>query len=133
MTHRSEQVQTTTRSGHGRKLEGLWVDFVKLQRLRRDIILDLGIAPGRGVAADVDREPTDRMFASIDDELERIACEAAALEANSHVDMEYKAIMLAEYLPPNRSALHVALAWSLIEDIKLRSGGSASGAGAPSF
>ena len=129
MTHSTEQVQATTRSCDGRKLERLWVDFVKLQRLRRDTVLDLDIAPGGGLGSGVDRESIDRIFASIDHQMERIACEAAALEANGHADMEYKAIRLGEYLPPKRSSLHVALARSLIEDIRL--GRGASGACRP--
>ena len=114
MTHPPQQVRTTTGLGHGRKLDGLWIDFVELQRLRRESISDLDIATcGRAAVRPV-------MFASINGELERIACEAAAVEANDHADMEYKAITLAEYLPANGNALHLALAWSLIEAIKLR-------------
>lgn len=97
-----------------RTLERLWVDFVKLQRLRAEIETEFD----HDDLEMPDRELTDQMFASITDELDRLASRAARIASTGSDDMEYKAVMLAEFLPENDRTIHVRLARSLVSDIK---------------
>ena len=118
MPHHSGRDQASSDFGSNRMLEALWVEFVRLQCLRREIISDFGMAVTTSAGCDDDRELADKVFLPIADEMDRIACQAAAIGSKSPVDMEYKAIMLAEYLSQNQNTLHAVLARSLVEDIK---------------
>lgn len=97
-----------------RTIERLWVDFVKLQRLRAEIESDFF----SNDLDEPDRELTDKMYTSIAGELNRLASSAAGIASTGSDDMEYKAVMLAEFLPENDCAIHVRLARSLVSDIK---------------
>lgn len=118
MPYHSGGWPTTSNHGPSRILESLWVKFVKLQRLRDEILQDFGVAWKTDSISRDDAEIADEVFAPIADELNKLACQAAAVESKSQADMEYKSIILAEYLPAHDHALHVVLARSLIDDIK---------------
>lgn len=102
---------------HGSKtrtLERLWVEFVKLQRLRAEIETEFD---STGLD-ETERAVTDKLFASIADELDRVASRVAGIASADSDDIEYKAVMLAEFLPANDRTIQVRLARSLVSDIK---------------
>lgn len=99
-----------------RELEKIWVAFVKLQGLRHEIMSDLE-------AGDDGDEPTEldlieTVFAPITAELRELAHRAAKIEARCREDIEYKAVVLSEFLPVGDCSIQTTLAKSLIKDIK---------------
>lgn len=117
MPHHPGRELTPPNGAPDRMLETLWVDFVRLQRVRQEILSDFGIDPASDDKSDDDAEMVESVFAPIAVELSRLACRAAEVESKSQADMEYKAVMLSEYLPSHNRMLHVLLARSLVEDI----------------
>ena len=97
-----------------RTLEKLCIEFIKLQRVRAEIKSDFGVDDH----ADANCELIDKVFAPIDGELRDLATRAATIAANGNDDMAYKAVMLGEFLRSNDHSIYVALASSLVADIK---------------
>ncbi|MGI9480069.1 MAG: hypothetical protein ACR2PI_25435 [Hyphomicrobiaceae bacterium] len=112
-----------------RELEILWVRFTKLQRMRREIMADFDIdeAPpdcGRNAQRHADAGPVtdldDSVFAPIAEELRALAYRAAKITAKRPEDLEYKAVMLSEFLGPRDDSVQTILATSLVMDIRQR-------------
>ena len=112
-----------------RELEKLWVRFTKLQRMRREIMADFGIDEmppvcerdaARHTAAGTHGELDDSIFAPIAAELRALAYRAAKIAAKRPEDLEYKAVMLAEFLGPCDDTVQTILATSLVTDIRQR-------------
>ncbi|MFY0613047.1 MAG: hypothetical protein JXQ99_16070 [Hyphomicrobiaceae bacterium] len=118
MSHHIGREEQSSCYGPDRMLEGLWVKFVKLQGVRQEVMLDFGVATTASGRSDQSDRLFDGVFAPIADELNRLAHQAALVESKSRVDMEYKAVMLEEYLPESEASLHVALMRSLLKDIR---------------
>ena len=112
-----------------RELEILWVRFTKLQRMRREIMADFGIDEippvcegdaARHTDAGTHCELDDSIFAPIAAELRDLAYRAAKITAKRPEDLEYKAVMLSEFLGPSDDGVQTILATSLVMDIRQR-------------
>ena len=103
-----------------RALEKLWLDFIKLQRVRAEVRTDFGYDDSGKCenCEDLGSELVAKVFAPIDDELRHLASRAAAIASKGTNDLEYKAVMLTEFLGANDRSIYVALANSLVADIK---------------
>ncbi|MFY0614149.1 MAG: hypothetical protein JXQ99_21650 [Hyphomicrobiaceae bacterium] len=101
-----------------RELEVLWVRFTKLQRMRREILADFGCddAPDQNALSIPELDET--VIAPIAGELRQLACCAAKITATCREDLEYKAIMLSEFLGPDDDSIQTILATSLVMDIR---------------
>mgnify|MGYP001552598533 FL=1 len=97
-----------------RTLEQLWVDFVKLQRLRSEVLSDLCTGETKDVSPDL----IEGILTPIASELRQLATRAATVGSSSQDDIEYKAVILAEFLRDDDSALRTRLAGSLVSDIR---------------
>ena len=114
MTHSFDHDERPRDGSTERTLETLWVDFIKLQRLRNEIMLDFDVKN----TGNVSWELTDQILATIASELRQLASRAANVGSTCHDDIEYKAVMLAEYIPLEDPAIQAVLARSLVSDIK---------------
>ena len=103
-----------------RALEKLWLDFIKLQRVRAEVRSDFGLDGSDTCESceDLGPELVAKVFAPIDNELRHLASRAAAIASNGSNDLEYKAVMLTEFLSANDRSIYVVLAKSLVADIK---------------
>lgn len=99
-----------------RELEKIWVAFVKLQRLRKEVISDFDAGDEDNESAELDL--VDSVFTPITLELRELAHRAAKIEAQCREDIEYKAVVLSEFLASGDCSIHTALAKSLVNDIK---------------
>ena len=99
-----------------RELEKIWVAFVKLQRLRNEIISDFETGDDSDDPADTDL--VDSVFTPIAAELRELAHCAAKIEAQCREDIEYKAVVLSEFLAAGDCSIQTTLAKSLVKDIK---------------
>ena len=115
MTHSKEINWAIPSMATARDLEILWVTFVKLQRLRLETMADLGFD---GPAHTGEPDLVDIILTPITTELCRLALAAADIEANCQEDIEYKAVMLAEFLSVEEKTVQSALTRSLVNDIK---------------
>ncbi len=114
MTHSFSHDERPRHGPTERTLEMLWVDFIKLQRLRNEIMLDFDVTN----TGNISWELTDQILAPIASELRQLASRAAKVGSTCHDDIEYKAVMLAEYIPLEDRAIQAVLARSLVSDIK---------------
>ncbi len=115
MTHSLKMDWTTHSAATARELEVLWVTFVKLQRLRLETMTDVGM---NDAAAAGEPGLVDAVLAPIAAELCRLALAAANISAHCQEDIEYKAVMLSEFLSVEDRSVQAALTRSLIRDIK---------------
>jgi len=118
-------VQSSPPQGHAidREIEILWVRFTKLLRMRREILADFGmVAPKKtppfASTASPEADLDTTIFAPIADALRDLAHRAAKVPSKRPEDLEYKAVMLAEFLGPDDGALPTILTASLVNDIK---------------
>ena len=111
MTHSLEIEWTEGDADVVRDLEVLWVNFVKLQRVRTETISDLALD-------DVDAQMIEAVLKPIATELCRLALVASTIAANCREDIEYKAVMLAEFLSGEDTNIQMVLTKSLVKDIK---------------
>lgn len=118
VTHVLELDRAPQRRAAKRDLEKLWVAFVKLQRLRKETMVDFGLHDTTEVDDVATVELSDAILTPIAAELRRLAYRASKVEAKCDNDLEYKAVMLAEFLPAEGCAIQTVLARSLIQDIK---------------
>lgn len=101
-----------------RELEVLWVRFTKLQRMRREILADFGVddAPSQTKLSVPELDET--VITPIAGELRQLACCAAKITSTCPEDLEYKAMMLSEFLGPDDDSVQTILATSLVMDIR---------------
>ncbi len=118
MTHVVELDRAPQRRVAKRDLEKLWVTFVKLQRLRKEAMVDFGLHDTTEIDDVATVELSDAILTPIAAELRRLANRASKFEAKCDNDLEYKAVMLAEFLPAEDCTIQTVLARSLIQDIK---------------
>ena len=116
MTPLLELERVTLEVPPSRQLEKIWVAFVKLQRLRQEIMADFAIDDTGKNASCVNLD--EAVFIPITNELHLLARRAATVEAQSREDLEYKAVILSEFLPLEDCTIHTSLAKSLVNDIK---------------
>ena len=117
MTHSLKMDWAARQAATARELEVLWVTFVKLQRLRLETLTDLG---ADGPTAPEDPHLLAAILSPIAEELCRLALAAAKINAHCQIDLEYKAVMLAEYLSVEDESIQTALTRSLVRDIRNR-------------
>ncbi len=97
-----------------RTLEQLWVNFVKLQRLRSEVLSDFCLDESN----DISPELMEGILTPIASEMRQLATRAAKVGSSCQDDIEYKAVILAEFLRDEDAALRTRLAGSLVSDIR---------------
>ena len=110
MTH-SLNIDWIEPDGAARDLEVLWVTFVRLQCVRTETMA--------GMALDAtDANLIQSILRPIATESCRLALAASNIAANCREDIEYKAVMLAEFLAAGDATVQTELTKSLVKDIK---------------
>ncbi len=111
MTHSLNIDWTEPEAAAARDLEVLWVTFVKVQRVRTETMADLALDA-------TDANSIQSVLRPIAAELCRLALAASNIAANCREDIEYKAVMLAEFLAAEDATVQTELTKSLVKDIK---------------
>lgn len=115
MTHSLKLDWAPRHAATARELEVLWVTFVKLQRLRLETVADLASEESTDTG---DPHLLEEVLSPITDELYRLALAAAKVNAHCQDDLEYKAVILTEFISNEDETVRSALTRSLISDIK---------------
>lgn len=111
-----ELARISPNRGTTRELEKIWVAFVKLQRLRHEVMSDFESVDEADESTDLNL--VESVFTPISIELRELAHRAAKIEAQCREDIEYKAVVLSEFLAAGDCSIHTTLAESLVKDIK---------------